>query len=116
MIATMLRRMLPLLVACGSSSTSTTEVTIDAAARAQDTCPPCPSGDICVARYDGTCHGGTECAPETVTGCETDATCSKACEDAYCNPRGGNIYSCMDESDCPSGNLRPPGVIACYGI
>jgi len=109
-----------LFVAAACSEHVSSTPSIDAVpgidARIQDVCPPCPTGDICVATYDGTCLGGPQCVHETVTGCETDQTCSQACDDAYCNPSGDGIYSCMDESDCPGGHLRPPGVITCYGI
>jgi hypothetical protein len=72
-----------------------------------DPCDSCRSDELCVERFDGTCHKSSSCEPITVS-CPDNA-CSAACEDAYC---GGAPFQCELRSPC--GTERP-GSFTCYG-
>lgn len=69
-------------------------------------CPVCAGGQICVARYDGTCRVQVACVAETIE-CPNN-TCSTACQAAYCP----SPYQCQDRAPCGG---EPPGAFTCYG-
>lgn len=71
-----------------------------------DVCQTCGSNQICVAAYDGTCHGSAACVARTVD-CPNN-TCSAACESAYC----GAPYQCQTREPCGS---EPAQAFTCYG-
>ncbi|HUQ05366.1 MAG TPA: hypothetical protein VM261_22845 [Kofleriaceae bacterium] len=71
-------------------------------------CDACGAGTICVQLLNGTCGShAVECKP-VVTGCE-QATCSPACDDAYCD---------RQISTCSAGGCEAdiPGAFHCYGV
>jgi hypothetical protein len=96
---------LALLTACSSNSGSTP--TVDAGVDATiDVCLTCASGQICVASYDGTCHGSAGCVTKTVD-CPLNA-CTTDCQSAYC----GSPYQCMNRAPCGG---ESPHAFTCYG-
>lgn len=89
--------------ACSASPRAAVDAAIDSVA---DPCQRCGSNQICVASYDGLCHGGAACVTRTVD-CPNNA-CSPACEAAYCSPP----YQCQERPPCGS---EPPQAFTCYG-
>lgn len=81
---------------------------IDAPIDGTDPCGACGPGTMCVQLLNGTCGShAVECKP-VVTGCE-QATCSPACDDAYCNRQ----LSTCSAAPCPEDI---PGAFHCYGV
>jgi hypothetical protein len=71
-----------------------------------DACQACGTGQLCVARYDGTCRVQVACVARTVD-CPSNA-CSTACQSAYCLAP----YQCQNRAPCGG---EPPGAFTCYG-
>jgi hypothetical protein len=71
-------------------------------------CAACGAGTICVQLFNGTCGVQNVECKSIVTGCET-ATCSTACDNAYCDRQ---ISTC---SAAPCG-AEIPGAFHCYGV
>jgi hypothetical protein len=98
---------LAVLSACGESSdpnTSPIDGAIDTPAG--DPCLRCAVGQICVARYNGTCGVTTDCVAQTVA-CPLNA-CSQECQTAYCP----SPYQCMTRSPCGGESDK---AFTCYG-
>ena len=89
--------------ACSDPSRASVDAAIDTVA---DLCQPCGSNQICVATYDGTCHGSVACVARTVD-CPNNA-CSAACESTYCSAP----FQCQTRSPCGG---EPPQAFTCYG-
>lgn len=89
--------------ACSSTPAASNSTPIDAA---PDPCLPCGSGQICVARYNGTCGVSVECVTRTID-CAV-GTCSPACETAYCP----QPYQCRNRPPCGG---ESPNAFTCYG-
>jgi hypothetical protein len=75
---------------------------------ANDACAACGDGMMCVQLLGGTCGSLTVTCVPIVTGCE-QATCSQACEDAYCNRQYSTCYASPCAEDIP-------GAFHCYGV
>jgi hypothetical protein len=84
-----------------------TDAAIDGVA---DLCHACGTGQLCVARYDGTCLLQVECVARTVDCPGTSSACSAECEAAYCP----SPYQCHIRPGC-GGQPPPPGIFTCYG-
>jgi hypothetical protein len=91
------------LGACSDSPRTAIDAAIDTAAGA---CDSCSASQICVARYDGTCHASVACVARTVD-CPNNA-CSAACESTYC----GAPFQCQTRSPCGG---EPAHAFTCYG-
>lgn len=82
---------------------------IDAAVdTAVDPCLTCALGQICVARYDGTCGAQVQCVTKTVDCPITRASCSAECQTAYCP----SPYQCMTRTGCGGESDK---AFTCYG-
>src|SRR5258708_6289723 len=73
-------------------------------------CRACGAGQLCVARYDGTCLRNVVCVARTVDCPSDNSVCSAACETAYCP----SPYQCHYRPGC-GGQPPPPGIFTCYG-
>ena len=80
------------------------DAAIDTLPDANDPCAACGEGMMCVQLLGGTCGS---CVP-VVTGCE-QATCSEACDDAYCNRQISTCYASPCAEDIA-------GAFHCYGV
>ena len=89
--------------ACSDAPARVTDAPIDTAA---DPCQACSPGELCVARYGGTCQRAIGCVARTVS-CPGNA-CSAACEAAYC----ASPYQCHTRTACGG---EPPIAFTCYG-
>jgi hypothetical protein len=96
---------LTFVAACSDSSgpARPIDASIDGAA---DPCLACGPDQICVARYDGTCHGQAICVARTID-CPSN-TCTAGCEAAYCMPS----YQCRTRAPCGG---ESPRAFTCYG-
>lgn len=94
-----------LFAACGSDAARTPpdDAPSDTAI---DPCLTCAAGQICVARYDGTCNGGPACVAKTID-CPLNA-CSDACQAAYCP----SPYQCKTRTACGGESAK---AFTCYG-
>jgi hypothetical protein len=102
---------LALFAACSDDSDGSNPPPIDAAIDAAidsmvDPCLTCAVGQICVARYNGTCGLQTECVTKTVD-CPLNA-CSMECQTAYCP----SPYQCMNRPPCGGESAK---AFTCYG-
>jgi hypothetical protein len=91
------------VAACSDAPRAAIDAAIDTAASA---CALCTSSQLCVASYDGTCHGSVACVTRTVD-CPSNA-CTPACQSTYC----GAPYQCQNRAPCGS---EPPLAFTCYG-
>jgi hypothetical protein len=75
---------------------------------ANTACSICGPGTMCVQLLNGTCGShAVECKP-IVTGCE-QATCSTACDNAYCDRQISTCSAAPCAADIP-------GAFHCYGV
>jgi hypothetical protein len=73
-----------------------------------DPCAACGQGMMCVQLLDGTCGSlSVTCVP-AVSGCE-QATCSPACDNAYCDRQISTCSAAPCAADIP-------GAFHCYGV
>jgi hypothetical protein len=70
-------------------------------------CPPCPSGTICVERFDGVCSPSSPICVATSETCAPN-TCSAACQQALCP----SPYQCQNRAPC---GTEAAGAFLCYG-
>ena len=75
---------------------------------AHDECAACGQGMMCVQLLNGTCGSQSVTCVPAVTGCEA-ATCSPACDDAYCDRQISTCSAAPCAADIP-------GAFHCYGV
>ncbi len=97
------------LAACSDDSGGDNTPPIDAAVDTRvDPCLTCALGQICVARYDGTCGEQVACVTKTVDCPIAPGSCSQECQDAYCP----SPYQCMNRPPCGGESAK---AFTCYG-